>query len=123
MSKKMLVVDDIGFIIDFQINLVKEIAKEIKQEIKIDTAKSVAEANALIAKQAYDVVVVDLNLPDGNGVEIAKEISGANPTTRIAALTLSPEKHDENYQYFDLFLKKPILPAVYKEKLSALFQE
>jgi len=50
-------------------------------------AGSVAEAVATAAKHHPDVVLMDLRLPDGTGVDACRDILSANPKTRVLFLT------------------------------------
>jgi len=50
-------------------------------------AGSVAEAIAEAGRLAPDVILMDLRLPDGSGVEACREILSAAPRTRIVFLT------------------------------------
>ena len=49
-------------------------------------AASLAEARAALASSTVDVVLLDMNLPDGNGLSLAAEVqrtgSGARPWWR-----------------------------------------
>src|SRR5689334_9081378 len=42
----------------------------------VDSAESIAEANDHIRKGAYDLYVVDKNLPDGTGLSLAARVIG-----------------------------------------------
>jgi CheY-like chemotaxis protein len=57
----------------------------------VDTAASGAEALALLSRSAYDVVLMDCNMPDGNGFETAMKIreleTGAGEPMPIIAVT------------------------------------
>ena len=50
-------------------------------------ASTVAEGARLIAETAPDVAVVDLQLPDGDGLELCERIAGSSPSTRCLVLT------------------------------------
>ncbi|HZP25749.1 MAG TPA: response regulator transcription factor [Dehalococcoidia bacterium] len=50
-------------------------------------AGNVAEAVAVAAKEKPDVVVMDVRLPDGSGVEACREIRETRPETRMIMLT------------------------------------
>src|SRR5579859_8010363 len=50
-------------------------------------AETVAGAVAEAHKHAPDVVVIDVQLPDGSGIEACKQIRAENPTTRVLFLT------------------------------------
>ena len=122
MGKRILIVDDINFIVEFESKVIDTLAKEISQKITIDSANSVGEALEKIAHNDYDAMVVDMNLPDGTGIDIAMAAQAKNAQTRIAALTIYPQNYEQDYTYFDAFFKKPILPATYKENIRRLLQ-
>jgi DNA-binding NarL/FixJ family response regulator len=50
-------------------------------------AGSVAEAIALAAQVQPDVIVMDVRLPDGSGIEACRDIRAARPETRVLMLT------------------------------------
>jgi len=50
-------------------------------------AGSVREAIAQAARHRPDVVLMDLRLPDGTGLDACREILGARPSTRVLFLT------------------------------------
>lgn len=120
MSKRILIVDDIDFIIEFETKVIDSLVKEISQKIVVDTANSVSEAQKKIEEYHYDAIVVDMNLPDGSGIDIAKTMQQKSSDTLIAALTIYPQKYQEDRAYFDAFFKKPILPTTYKENIRLL---
>jgi DNA-binding response OmpR family regulator len=54
----------------------------------VDTALTVAEAGRKLAVEPYDLVVLDLMLPDGDGFELCRAIrAGSQGRTRILMLT------------------------------------
>ncbi len=122
MSKKVLIVDDIEFIIEFEAKVIQSLAREIGIDISVDSANTVMDAREKISSNHYDAMVIDMNLPDGSGVDIAKEALLKNDKTRIAALTIYPNKYNEHRAYFDAFFTKPILPTSYKQNLRLLLQ-
>ena len=54
---------------------------------KVEVAGTLEEARALLAKQRFHVVVLDLRLPDGNGLELLAELREAAPSTEVVMLT------------------------------------
>jgi DNA-binding NarL/FixJ family response regulator len=55
-------------------------------------AGTVAEAIAEAARFEPDVVVMDVRLPDGSGIEACREIRGTRPQTRVIMLTSYPDE-------------------------------
>ncbi|WP_199612050.1 response regulator transcription factor [Flocculibacter collagenilyticus] len=63
--------------------------------IEIDYADSVQQALYLGKTNEYDAVILDINLPDGNGVELAKEMLNLLPNTPIIFLTGQDNLNDK----------------------------
>jgi len=121
--KRILLVDDVEFNIEFETKVIQAIIKETDLDIDVDTASSVEEALDKITKNdPYDAMVIDMNLPDGDGVDIAKFALKKDDTTRLAALTIYPSLYEHQRAFFDLFLKKPIMPQSYKENFAHLLR-
>ena len=53
----------------------------------VGEAGSVAEAISVAHETRPDVIVMDIRLPDGNGVEATREIRGERPETKVIMLT------------------------------------
>lgn len=53
----------------------------------VGEATSVAEAVAAAASAEPDVVIMDVRLPDGSGVEACREIKAVRPQTQVVMLT------------------------------------
>jgi DNA-binding NarL/FixJ family response regulator len=60
---------------------------ERKQFSIVGEAGSVAEAISLAHETQPDVIVMDIRLPDGSGVEATREIRGQRPETKVIMLT------------------------------------
>lgn len=120
MSKRILIVDDIDFIVEFEEKVIASLSKDLSVKIHVDTANNVQDALANIAKHHYDAMVIDINLPDGSGIDIAKRAQEKSKDTCIAALTIYPQEYEEQNVYFDAFFKKPILPTSYKQQIRKL---
>ncbi len=54
----------------------------------IGEASDLAGAREAVAAQAPDVLVLDVNLPDGLGVDIVADLRGSHPDTQIVLLTM-----------------------------------
>lgn len=53
---------------------------------EVDHVDSVAEGIARTANR-HDVVILDLMLPDGDGIDVLAAIRAANPSTRVVVTT------------------------------------
>ncbi len=121
MSKRVLIVDDFKYNLEFEEKVIGLLVKEYNISIQVESAMNVAEARKKIEENPpYDIVIVDINLPDGTGVDIAKEANEKSEHTKIAALTLYPDEYEQASDLFDLLLRKPIMPTTYKQKFEKL---
>lgn len=57
-------------------------------DITIVEAATIAEAHAAVAGHRFDLAVLDLNLPDGSGIEIIRALRQASPDTFCVVATV-----------------------------------
>lgn len=57
--------------------------------IHVDCAPTCGQAFAAIAKNTYDVVLLDLGLPDGDGSSILENLRVSHPTLPVIVITAS----------------------------------
>jgi DNA-binding NarL/FixJ family response regulator len=55
-------------------------------------AGTVVEAVAMAARYEPDLVIMDVRLPDGSGIEACRDIRAARPETRVVMLTSYPDE-------------------------------
>ena len=55
--------------------------------LRVDTAASLSDARALLARDRYDLCLTDMRLPDGSGIALVSEISRDHPDTPVAMIT------------------------------------
>jgi DNA-binding NarL/FixJ family response regulator len=68
---------------------------EIGSELDVvGDAGSVEEAVAVIRDEQPDVVLLDVHMPDGGGVEVIARVSGEQPAVRFLALSVSDAAED-----------------------------
>ncbi len=58
------------------------------KEVDIAEASSQAQARNLIKDRKFDLALIDLNLPDGNGVDTIREITQKSPDTYCVVATI-----------------------------------
>lgn len=89
----------------------------------VDTALTKAAATRLCEKQDYDLIVLDINLPDGNGFDFCSEIKERRPDTALIFLTANDMESDM-LKGFELgaddYVTKPFPISVFQKKVSAL---
>lgn len=89
----------------------------------VDGAMSKAVAIRFLEKQDYDLIVLDVNLPDGNGFDICHEVKERRPDTAVIFLTANDMESDM-LKGFELgaddYVTKPFPISVFQKKVSAL---
>jgi DNA-binding response OmpR family regulator len=80
-APKVLVVDDEPVVVN---SIRKTLARRAYQ---VEEAFSGKEALSLIAKGSYDLVLLDMRLPDANGLELITDIRKRRPNLRVVIVT------------------------------------
>ena len=78
---RLLVVDDEASLRDFLSLLFEDDGH------RVDTAASIAEARGRIAESSYDLVLCDLLIPDGSGLDLLRETKLADPGSTMIMMT------------------------------------
>jgi DNA-binding NtrC family response regulator len=80
-SGRLLLVDDNPDLL--------ETAKDVLEDAgyEIHTAVSVVSALTEQTKKPFDLMIVDLNLPDGTGLDLAAKIHESTPQTRVLLMS------------------------------------
>ena len=81
MKTRLLVVDDEESLAEF-LRLLFE-----KEGYDVQTANSVEEARGQLAERTFDLVLCDILMPDGNGLELLKEIKAQSSGTAVIMMT------------------------------------
>src|SRR5476649_2055129 len=55
--------------------------------LDVDSAATLAEARALLLRHEYALVLTDMRLPDGLGIDLVREVSSEYKNLPIAVLT------------------------------------
>ena len=77
----LLIVDDEASLRDFLTIVFEE------EGCRVETASSVADAHAALQKREPDLVLCDLMLPDGSGLDLLREIKAQNPSIAVIMIT------------------------------------
>lgn len=115
MSDVLLIDDDPAF--------VKSIAVLFRRDgHRIDVAATLDEARGKLAAHRYDLALVDLNLPDGSGLEIWSDIYAAG-TARLVVVTGEPTLDSAMHAInagVVRYMQKPVHPQQWQDLLNTL---
>jgi CheY-like chemotaxis protein len=95
---------------------------------EVGLARTAAEARQRLAERTWSVVLMDLRLPDGNGLDIVRELrsDGDKPHLPIAALTASAMVGDPQQALdagCDAYISKPIDVERFADEVRALAEQ
>lgn len=121
MRKRILVVEDEPDIVRL-LRIIFDSASHV-----VLSAADIATARATLEQlRAPDLVVLDLVLPDGNGIEFCRELKATRPAVPILVLTARAQQRAREEALAagaDLFMTKPfdveVLEAVVARLLAA----
>ncbi len=89
----------------------------------VDSALTKRTAAQFFTEEKYVLVVLDVNLPDGNGFDLCSEIKKNNPDIAVIFLTARDLESDQ-LKGFELgaddYVTKPFPMSVFQKKVSAL---
>jgi DNA-binding NtrC family response regulator len=75
-------------LVDDEESFRKLVGKELARAgYAVDTAGGLEEARRLLSQKTFHLVVLDVRMPDGSGLDLLKEIREASPTTEVVMLT------------------------------------
>ena len=89
----------------------------------VDSALTQNSAEGFIRNQSYDLIVLDINLPDGNGFELCKRIKNLKKSTAIIFLTANDMESDmlKGYELgAEDYVTKPFPISVFQKKVSTI---
>lgn len=119
-NETMLIVDDeveVG-------NVVKSLLTNLG--FNADFVESAKSAMEQLRNGDYSFLITDINMPDMNGIELIKRVSGENPGISIIAMT----GYDKDYTYMDVinagasdFIAKPFKIDEIEAKITRILIE
>lgn len=90
MKKNILVVDDDKLIL-FGLEKVLKY-----KSFEVETAETASKAMEKLSACPYDLCLLDIHLPDGNGLELMKAIKDSCPKTKVIIMTASYVNCNDN---------------------------
>lgn len=86
MTKNLLLLEDDQSLIDGLVYVL------MKEGYAVDVATTVAQAHALLAQKTYALLLLDMTLPDGNGLSVCESVRTAGSIVPIIFLTAMDEE-------------------------------
>lgn len=90
----------------------------------VTSALNAKTAADLLPKTVYDMVLLDINLPDGNGYDLCRLIKPEYPDTLVIFLTANDQESDQIHGYevgaVD-YITKPFSIGALQRKIRAMF--
>ncbi|WP_252236970.1 response regulator transcription factor [Clostridium sp. CH2] len=113
------------FFVEDNLSLINGLSFAIKKQgYEIDVARTILEADALWADNKYDLVILDVSLPDGCGYDLCRKIRKTSKVP-IMFLTAADEETDIIMGLDiggDDYITKPFKLAVFMSRINALLR-
>lgn len=117
--KKILLVDDTREIYQLVVHSVGEIAD-------VTWAKCLEDASTLLAEREFNLLILDIELPDGNGIEFCSRIKPIHPNVPVLFITSHTtlaEKKEAFIVGAEGFITKPFTPSALCERVEEVGNE
>lgn len=113
-------------LVEDEISLANEIRDFLKSENHlVDYSNTIALASENLAANSYDFVLLDLGLPDGNGLTLLKDVSNYQKNASVIILTARSEINDKIIGFesgADDYLSKPFSFLELKARMQAILR-
>ena len=115
MSKILLLEDDLSLVNGLTFAFQKE-------RYDLDIARTISEADKLLSERRYDLLILDVSLPDGSGFEICKKV---RQTSKVPIIFLTASDEEINIimgldMGGDDYITKPFKFGVLMSRINAL---
>lgn len=113
--KKALVVDD-------ELDICRLLTLHLKGlGLNAEYVSTIGEAKAKISPAGYDVIFVDINLPDGSGFDLLESLNTINSSSRVVVISAYDVERKKALEYgADGFIPKPFSKRTIELVLSNL---
>lgn len=111
------------FLLEDDETLGRGIAKALTgPETSVVCRSSLAKARETLAEDRFDLLILDVNLPDGSGLDLLRQIRAGGDTTPVILLTANDLELDEVTGLeagADDYITKPFTLAVLRARVNA----
>lgn len=112
-------------IIDDETHLLKSLAKLLEDEFHIHTAPSGKDGLVILSKHPVSMVLLDLNMPLMNGVEVLEEIRKKGDNVKVVIMT-GGRDYEMTRRCADLsvhgFIEKPFDPDELRKRINNILK-
>ena len=116
--KQILIVEDDSF-------LNKMLAYNLTADgYSVTSALNTKTAAEALRQREFDLVLLDINLPDGNGYDLCKRMKPEHPDTIVIFLTANDQESDQirGYEVGAVdYITKPFVIGALQRKIKAMF--
>jgi DNA-binding response OmpR family regulator len=111
---------------DLYLKIYKKIGEVLELE-NIFCVKTIAESKKILGEKNINILILDLNLPDGNGRDLVSYIRDELKNQQIVIVTVSTEVNEPYIiNLFDLgidyYFEKPFNPGILKAVISRIMK-
>jgi DNA-binding NarL/FixJ family response regulator len=85
---KILICDDHKIVRDG----LRQILQQLPDENSIEEAGNAREAISILENQQFDILLLDISLPDRNGLEVLESVKSTWPSTNVLMLSMHPQE-------------------------------
>ncbi len=106
-------------------SLLVQALEALDPDLKIDEAQNGFEALRMLPREAYDLIVTDINMPEINGLELVSFVKGNEAYRAIPLLIVSTEGSERDREKglelgANAYLVKPFDPDELQSVVSGL---
>jgi len=87
--------------------------------LELTLCRTLSSARAALAERGFDLVLLDVNLPDGSGLDLLREIHGAAPVILLTANDMETDIVAGLESGADDYVTKPFSLAVLRARVNA----